>query len=268
MIGPARPMRHAPHHDLESIFYVLLGISVFYDEPYKPKTEDELSECFDIYFNTHHPSLQKIFTIQSELSWLSSICEHFSDYFKPLCPLFDILREKIVLPMTYVDGAFRLCEANPITHDEMVKYLIDMLYNLPDEAWVTKECPPSGEGGGDTLGSPLGLPLANHVYNLPHSDSYLDDSWAETPESERICHSIAIHPTGGPGFTTSSTSSNSTRRPHSGSDEDYVDLSHSVKRPRFNVDTTIANHTNPWRSTASWFAATALAALPWDRQDL
>ena len=149
---------------------------MFYDEPYKPQTEDELSECFDIYFNTHHPSLQKIFMIQSELGWLSSICEHFSDYFKPLCPLFDILREKIVLPMTYVDGAFRLRKANPITHDEMVKYLIDTLYNLPDEAWVTKERPPSGEGGGDTLRSPLGLPLANHVYNLPHSDSYLDDS--------------------------------------------------------------------------------------------
>ena len=176
MIGPARPVRHAPHHDLELIFYVLLGISIFYDEPYKPKTEDELSECFNIYFNTHHPSLQKIFMIQSELGWLSSICEHFSDYFKPLCPLFDILREKIVLPMTYVDGAFRLRKANPITHDEMVKYLIDTLYNLPDEAWVTKERPPSGEGGGDTLRSPLGLPLANHVYNLPHSDSYLDDS--------------------------------------------------------------------------------------------
>ena len=147
--------------------------------------------------------------------------------------------------MTYVDGAFRLREANPITHDEMVKYLIDTLYNLPDEAWVTKERPSSGEGGGDTLGSPLGLPLTNRVYNPPHSDSYLDDSWAETPEAERICRSIAIRPTGGPGFTTSSTSSNSTRRPCSGSDEDYVDSSHSVKRPCFNVDTTIANRTNP-----------------------
>ncbi|KIM55290.1 hypothetical protein SCLCIDRAFT_46032, partial [Scleroderma citrinum Foug A] len=141
MIGPARSVRHAPHHDLESIFYVLLGISMFYDEPYKPKMEDKLSECFNIYFNMHHPSLQKIFMIQSVLGWLSSICKHFSNYFKLLHFLFDILHEKIIRPMTYIDGSFRLCEANPITHDEMVKYLINTLYNLPDKAWVTKEQP-------------------------------------------------------------------------------------------------------------------------------
>ena len=140
MIGPARPVRHVPYHDLESTFYVLLGISVLYDEPYKPKTENKLSKCFDIYFNMHHPSLQKMFTIQSELSWLSSICECFSGYFKPLSSLFDTFHEKIVLPMTYVDGSFRQCrKETPITHDEMVKFLIDTLCNLPDEAWVTKE---------------------------------------------------------------------------------------------------------------------------------
>lgn len=169
MIGPARPVRHVPYHDLESIFYVLLGISVLYDEPYKPKTENELSKCFDIYFNMHHPSLQKMFTIQSELGWLSSICERFSSYFKPLSSLFDTFCKKIILPMTYIDGSFRQHhKATPITHDEMVKFLIDMLCNLPDEAWVTKEQPTNDEGGGDlfeldALG--LELPLA------PGSDS-------------------------------------------------------------------------------------------------
>ena len=140
MIGPEMPVRHMPYHDLKSIFYVLLRISVLYDEPYKPKPEDELLECFNVYFNTHFPSLQKTFTIQLELGWLSAICKHFSDYFQPLRPLLDTFCERIVLPMTYVNGLFRQhCQEIPITHDEMVKYLINMLFNLPDKAWVTKE---------------------------------------------------------------------------------------------------------------------------------
>jgi len=59
MAGLKKLVRHAPHHDLESFFYVLLGISMLYDEPRKLKPEDKLAECFDEYFNTFQPSLQK-----------------------------------------------------------------------------------------------------------------------------------------------------------------------------------------------------------------
>ena len=264
MIGPEMPVKHMPHHDLESIFYVLLGISVLYDEPYKPKPEDELSECFDVYFNTHFPSLQKTFTIQSELGSLSAICERFSDYFQPLRPLLDTFRERIVLPMTYVNGSFRQrCQAIPITHDEMVKYLVDMLFNLPDEAWVsTKEQPTNDEGGGDVFeldNFGLDLPLESHMHDPPDRDSRVENSFdPEMPSSNptkpglRMHRRVSIRPISGPGFTTSSsTGSGSTRRPRPGSDDaDYVDPGLSrAKRLRLNIDTTNANCTNPRRST-------------------
>ena len=78
MAGPGKPVRHRPHHDLESFFYVLLGISVLYDEPRKLKPEDRLAECFDKYFNMFQPSLQKMITIQLQLGWSASICEYIS----------------------------------------------------------------------------------------------------------------------------------------------------------------------------------------------
>ena len=262
MIGPGRPVTHMPYHDLESIFYVLLGISMLYDEPYKLKPEEDLSECFDIYFNTDCPSLRKTFTIQSELGWLSSICERLSDYFKPLRPLFDTFREKIVLPMTYVDGSFRQRTATPITHVEMVKCLINALYNLPDDAWVTMQ----DASERDNLLSNK-LPITSCVYNSDSGSLSENSSETETPPLtpiEPVPHISRfgpIRPISGPGFT--GTSSNSTRRSCPGLDEDYVDPSESrAKRPRFNVDTTSANHTNPRRSISTrQFVVTAPGSL-------
>ena len=265
MIGPERPVMHMPHHDLESIFYVLLGVSVLYDRPYNTKSEDELSECFDIYFNTHCPSLQKTFMIQSELGWLTSICERFSDYFKPLRPLLDTFHERIVLPMTYVNGSFTQCLQAPITHDEMAQYLIDMLSNLPDEAWVAEERPTNVDSGGgdvfelDNFG--LDLPLGSHVSGSENSSEAESSSLTEPL---RISRPAPIRAISGPRFITSSTGSNSTRRPRSRSDDvEYVDPGPSrVKHLRFNVDTTITNCTNPRRLTISRFVSTVPASLP------
>ena len=151
-----------------------------------------------------------------------------------------------------------------ITHNEMAKYLIDMLYNLPDEAWVAEERPMNVKGGGDVFeldNFRLDLPLGSHVSGSENSSETESSS---PTEPLRISHPVSIHPISGPGFITSSTGSNSTRRPHSGSDDmEYVDPGLScVKRLRFNVDTTIANHTNPRRSTTGRFISTAPASLP------
>ena len=264
MIGPERPVTHMPHHDLKSIFYVLMGVSVLYNRPYNTKSEDELSECFNTYFNTHCPSLQKTFMIQSELGWLTSICERFSNYFKPLRPLLDTFHERIDLPMTYVNGSFAQRFQAPITHDEMAKYLIDMLYNLPDEAWVAEEWPMNVKGGRDVFeldNFELDLPLGSHVSGLENSSE--TESLSPT-EPLRISCPVSICPISGPGFITSSTSSNSTRRLCSGSDDaEYVDPGPShVKCLHFNVDTTIANCMNPQRSTTGRFISTAPVSLP------
>ena len=267
MIGPEMPVRHMPHHDLESIFYVLLGASVLYNGPYNIKSEDKLSECFDPYFNMPCPSLWKTFMIQSELGWLTSICERFSDYFKPLRPLFDTLRERIVVPMTYVNGSFAQRLQAPITHNEMVKYLIEMLYNLPEEAWVAKERPTNVEGGGDVFeldNFGLDLPLGNHASGSENS-SETESSGPTVPQrSLHVSRFPPMRPISGPGFITSSSGSNSTRRQCSGSnDAEYVDPGPShVKCLHFNADTITANRTNPRRSTTSRFISTAPASLP------
>ncbi|KAI6042894.1 hypothetical protein EDC04DRAFT_864511 [Pisolithus marmoratus] len=65
--GVWEPVHYKAHHDLESLFYVLLGISVLYDEPYKLKPEGELGECFNMYFNTSQPNFSKTITTQSQL---------------------------------------------------------------------------------------------------------------------------------------------------------------------------------------------------------
>ena len=138
-------MKHTPHHNLESFFYVLLGILVLYDEPHKLKPEDKLAECFDVYFNTFQPSLQKTIMVQSQLGWTANICEYISPYLTPLIDLFSTLHEKIILPMISVKGSFTSGD-KPITHNDMVKCLIDALSKLPDESWITKVSPDNGCG--------------------------------------------------------------------------------------------------------------------------
>ncbi|KAG6369599.1 hypothetical protein JVT61DRAFT_14219 [Boletus reticuloceps] len=59
MAGPGQPVVHNALHDLESFFYILVGICVLYDGPSKQKSEAELAECFDRFFNTFKPSILK-----------------------------------------------------------------------------------------------------------------------------------------------------------------------------------------------------------------
>ena len=233
--GPGTPVKHAPHHDLESFFYVLLGISVLYDEPHKLKPEDKLAECFDVYFNTFQPSLQKTITVQSQLGWTANICEYISPYFTPLIDLFSTLREKIILPMTSVKGSFTSGD-KPITHDDMVKCLVDALSKLPDESWITKVSPDNGCGelrpysaGSNSMVD------CNNTTILPRSALELTSeqeagesviSSKPGPDTLRIRRPSPIRQTSGPSFT--SVSSSGARRPRPGPDTEYVER---TKRP-------------------------------------
>ncbi|KIJ63916.1 hypothetical protein HYDPIDRAFT_168311 [Hydnomerulius pinastri MD-312] len=138
--GPGKPVIHSPHHDLESLFYVLLGICVLYDEPHKVKTDSQLAECFDKYFNMFEPSLLKMITIQSEVGWEANIIMHISPYFQPLIPLLNLLREKIVLPMRAPNRSFH---SDHITHNTMLHALVGALCELEDEHWVSRNNPKS-----------------------------------------------------------------------------------------------------------------------------
>jgi hypothetical protein len=57
MTGTGQPLIHEPIHDLESFFYVLVGICVLLDGPYWVKSDKDLAECFDKYFNTFQPCM-------------------------------------------------------------------------------------------------------------------------------------------------------------------------------------------------------------------
>ncbi|KAI6016825.1 hypothetical protein PISMIDRAFT_41883, partial [Pisolithus microcarpus 441] len=145
LAGTGKPVDHKAHHDLESFFYVLLGISVLYDKPHKLKPEGELSECFDVYFNTSQPSLLKTITIQLQLGWSIKLLKHISLYFQPLIPLFNELHQKIIMPMTIASGSF--ISGDPITHDYMIKCLVNMLCKLPDWCWDARAPPNDGQDG-------------------------------------------------------------------------------------------------------------------------
>ena len=143
MAGPGQPVIHDAPHDLESLFYVLVGICVLLDEPFKFKSNDDLSYCFDKYFNTFEPSVLKSIVIQSDLTWSPMIVEHLSPYFKPLLPLLTHLHQDIISPMyTDKDGNFH--RAKPLTHRVLIDAIIDTLLSLDDGAWTPYSNPDVG----------------------------------------------------------------------------------------------------------------------------
>ncbi|KAI6026898.1 hypothetical protein PISMIDRAFT_109226 [Pisolithus microcarpus 441] len=136
MAGPDKPVSHTASHDLESMFYVLLGICVLFDEPHCLKSEMELAQCFNMYFNTFEPSLLKLITIQSKFGWSFNILQHVSPYFWPLIPLLNVLQEKIIMPIAFINDLFY--SSSHITHDEMCQALIGALCEIDDQYWVSR----------------------------------------------------------------------------------------------------------------------------------
>ena len=134
MAGPGKLVTHMASHDLESLFYVLVGICMLFDTPHRIKPESELSQCFDLYFNTFEPTLLKTITIQSQFGWSFNILRHISPYFQPLIPLLNTLQEWIILLIDFKDNSFHA--GGPITHDEISKVLVEALCNIDDEGWV------------------------------------------------------------------------------------------------------------------------------------
>ena len=146
MAGPGQPITHDSHHDLESLFYVLVGLCVLLDEPFKYKSDGNLSQCFDKYFNTFEPSVLKTITIQSDLTWLPMILARLSPYFQPLIPLLTRLREDVILPM-HTDSKGNFCRKKPLTHKVLIDAVIDSLLALDDDAWRPYNCSGAGVGG-------------------------------------------------------------------------------------------------------------------------
>ena len=107
---------------------------MLFDAPHRIKPESELSQCFDLYFNTFKPTLLKTIMIQSQFGWSFNILRHISPYFQPLIPLLNTLRERIILPIDFKDNSFHT--GGPIMHDKISKALIEALCDINDEGWV------------------------------------------------------------------------------------------------------------------------------------
>ncbi|KAF9235103.1 hypothetical protein BU15DRAFT_78335 [Melanogaster broomeanus] len=136
MAGSGQPVVHTAAHDLESLYYVLLGICVLFHAPYTPKSDQELEPCFDKYFNTYGPSLSKTITIQSDLGWHREICKHISPYFQPLIPLLEALRKIIIMPITgCATPDFEPSPDNRVMHLQVIQELEQALISLSDEHW-------------------------------------------------------------------------------------------------------------------------------------
>lgn len=178
--GAGIPVTHTAQHDLESLFYVLLSICVLYDEPFKPKTEDQLAQCFDMYFNTFEPSLLKTITIQSNIGWTTNILKHISPYFQPLIPLLNVLRERIVVPMANVNDSFSSCE-EPITSDDMVNHILKALGELPAWCWVARDPPYKDESRRPTPAmSSASVPPVDSALQSSNSENAADSSSEDT----------------------------------------------------------------------------------------
>ncbi|KAI6038073.1 hypothetical protein EDC04DRAFT_2604353 [Pisolithus marmoratus] len=135
MAGTGQPMVHDATHDLESFFYVLISICILLNEPYKPKCNSDLVQCFNKYFNTFKPSVLKTITIQSDLTWKLFILQHISDYFKPIISLLTHLHNTIILPLS-ADGHGNVGCKTPFTHDMFIATIIQTLSALGPDAWM------------------------------------------------------------------------------------------------------------------------------------
>ena len=140
MAGPGQPVKHEPSHDLESIFYVLVGIFVLLDEPYKPKCDADLAQCFDKYFNTFEPSVLKTAIIQSNMTWVPLIVRHISPYFSPAIDLLTHLRDTLICPMS-MGIADNFHRETPFTHVNFINALVNALSCLQPDAWEPRSRP-------------------------------------------------------------------------------------------------------------------------------
>ncbi|KAF8838470.1 hypothetical protein BDN67DRAFT_1013052 [Paxillus ammoniavirescens] len=156
MAGPGQPVVHDLLYDLESFFYVLVGICVLLDQHLQTKCEECLAHCFDKLFNTFEPSVLKMIVIQSDLTCVPLVINHISPYFKPIIPLLTSLQKEIILPLASNDNGGFLRKTS-FNHDTIIELIITTLSNLPDDTWMSYDGEVwSKQGDEDDLETPHG----------------------------------------------------------------------------------------------------------------
>ena len=103
-VDPEEPIDHKPTHDLESFFYVLVGVCLLFSEPKSIKSDAQLVACYDPLFTVFKPSVQKTIIIQSDFGWTTHILPNMTAYFEPLIPLLTFIRKEFILSTTMADS--------------------------------------------------------------------------------------------------------------------------------------------------------------------
>ncbi|KAL4068427.1 hypothetical protein V8B97DRAFT_2024966 [Scleroderma yunnanense] len=133
MAGVEKPVIHKSIHDLKSYFYVLLGVFLLLNKPYKLKSNEDLTQCFNKYFNTFKPSILKMVMIQADLTWFPFILQHILLYFKPTIKLLICLQDTIISPI-YMDYSRQFHHSMPFFHDTFIVAITNMLSELKVDA--------------------------------------------------------------------------------------------------------------------------------------
>ena len=136
MAGAGQLVTHELIHDLESFFYVFVSICILLDGPYKPKCDKDLAHCFNKYFNTFEPSILKMITMQSDLTWKLFILQHISTYFEPIIDLLTRLHDAIIVPLSTNDHG-NVRHSQSFTHDMFIANIIQTLSHLDADVWIS-----------------------------------------------------------------------------------------------------------------------------------
>ena len=135
-IGPGEPIDHKPAHDLESFFYVLVGMCLLFQELKTLKSDEELAVCFDLLFAVFRPTLQKTLIVQLDFGWTMLILPNIASYFQPIIPLLTFICKEFILSIKMDDnGRFG---SNPkFTHNTFLTAITSTLVTLQATHWET-----------------------------------------------------------------------------------------------------------------------------------
>ena len=135
-IGLEEPINHKPAHDLESFFYILVGMCLLFQVLKTLQSDEELTVCFDLLFAVFKPTLQKTLVIQSDFGWTMLILPNIALYFQPIIPLLTFICEEFILSIKMDNnGGFR--SKPKCTHNTFLTAITSTLVTLQATHWET-----------------------------------------------------------------------------------------------------------------------------------
>jgi hypothetical protein len=135
-------LRHAPHHDLESLFFVLIYICTNLSGPGAIRTQEELRQFSSIPLSSWFQTSNSLRAIG--IAKLGAMCELDSVILRFFAPYFEDLKEcvgKLLKAMYSSPGT-----PAPVSHDVVIKIFDETLQSLPREPIISVPFEPLSAG--------------------------------------------------------------------------------------------------------------------------